>query len=518
MFDLTHDVKFTADMGQLVPTVWMDCVPGDSFSIGCDSLLRFAPLVAPMMHRVDTFMHYWFVPYRLLWQNWEKFITHSNSDTIPGGALPAHPYVTWDTSDALASGTRLGDYLGLPTGIVDGSPYNVNAFPFAAYLKIFNDYYRDQNLQTDIIPPGTFPLVDGDNTLNPYLTQLRYRAWKHDYFTSALPWAQKGDSVGLPLGTINIEGTGETLATAVNWNHNPLTDPNVTLTGSPSNVDVPADVDLSSTIPADKLWVRGQNFDIEGTAEATATSINDLRRAYALQRWLEKNARGGTRYAENILVQFGVKSSDARLQRAEYITGTKSPVIVSEVLNTTGTFDVGSGETGLPQGNMSGHGVSVTRGSYGRYFCEEHGCIIGIMSVMPLPAYQDGINRTWFKSIPYDDYYWQSFANIGEQEIKNKELYAGGVNTEETFGYIPRYSEYKYMPNRVAGDFRTSLAFWTLARQFGSAPGLNEAFIQCVPRKDIFAVNDPDVNSLYCQVLHKIRSSRPMPRFGTPMY
>jgi hypothetical protein len=229
----------------------------------------------------------------------------------------------------------------------------------------------------------------------------------------------------------------------------------------------------------------------------------------------EKNARGGTRYIENILMHFGVKSSDKRLQRPEYITGVKTPVVISEVLNTTGN------ENQLPQGNMAGHGVAVTTGKYGSYFCEEHGYIIGIMSVMPKTAYQQGVPKTYLKNDPLD-FFWPSFAHIGEQPVVNAELFAYTTGDQNTFGYVPRYAEYKFMPNRVAGDFRTTLDYWHLGRIFNNLPSLNQTFIECAPEDvdRIFAVLDePEgTDNLYCQVLHKIRAVRPMPKFGTPMF
>jgi hypothetical protein len=245
--------------------------------------------------------------------------------------------------------------------------------------------------------------------------------------------------------------------------------------------------------------------------ELQPTTINDLRRAFRLQEWLEKNARGGTRYIENILTHFGVKSSDKRLQRPEYITGVKSPVVISEIVNTTGQTE------GLPQGNLAGHGVSVSSGRSGSYFCEEHGYIIGIMSVMPKTAYQQGIPKTFLKNDTLD-YFWPSFAHIGEQPVTNNEIYAYTASAEDTFGYVPRYAEYKYMPSRVAGDFRTTLDYWHLGRKFATQPSLNSAFVNCDATKRIFAVDDPEGDSLYCHVLNKIKAVRPMPKFGTPMF
>jgi len=490
-FDLTHDVKLSMNMGQLVPIMMTEAVPGDKFQIAAESLIRFQPLVAPMMHRCDVSIHYFFVPNRILWDNWQKWIV--NDETFTG----KHPWIDLDSNTY--TNNPLMDYMGLPE-ITTPNALRVNAFPFAAYQCVYNEYYRDQNL----IAPVNYKLTDADNTPNSDLFQLRRRAWEHDYFTSCLPWAQKGAAVDIPLGKVELDP---------NWN---------ILPGNPTFRDSvlgrpTGDIQQTAVVPGNPNINVGSAatplaYDPEGTLEVQPTTINDLRRAYRLQEWLEKNARAGTRYVENILAHFGVKSSDARLQRPEYITGVKSPIVISEVLNTTGTI----GE--LPQGNMAGHGVGVATGKFGSYYCEEHGFIVGIISIMPKTAYQQGVHRKWSKIDDPFQYFWPTFAHIGEQEVLNKEVYADHSDVDGTFGYVPRYAEYKFENNRVAGDFKTSLNYWHMGRIFATDPQLNQQFIECDPTNRVFAVEDPEVQKILAHVLNKVTAIRKMPKYGTPTF
>lgn len=504
-FDLSHDVKLSCNMGELIPFCVMECVPGDTFKLGCQAIVRLAPMVAPVMHRNFITTHWFFVPNRILWRDWEKWITRDPQDP----ASTAFPVVEMDGSNATLG--SLADYLGVPPWTQNSwhvAAETINALPFAAYQTIYNEYYRDQNMIGALYPQGETLLVNGDNTGNPEVFELRRRAWEHDYFTSALPFAQKGQPVSFPLALNDVpisEFNTDPLefGNAVSWD-------NVAGSDNPQSSAIYQGNSPDIVTPG-QLYLKGS--DVTGT-----TTINDLRRAFRLQEYLEKNARGGTRYIEHILMHFGVKGSDQRLQRPEYITGSKTPITISEVLSTVEIPD------SSPQGNMAGHGVGVVNGKYGKYFCEEHGFIIGILSVMPVTGYAQGLEKHWSKYNEPTQYFYSSFANIGEQPVENREIAAYlALGTDEgesqaAFGYVPRYADYKFKSSRLAGDFRDTLDFWTQTRLFDNPPQLNAEFINSDPTDRIFAVTDPEIDKLYIHVANNVTATRGMPKYGTPTF
>lgn len=506
-FDLSHDVKLSCNMGLLIPVLAMECIPGDRVRLGCENIVRLAPMLAPMMHRVDVRVEYFFCPNRIIWENWETWITNGGDNSAQVDPLPAHPYLNYSSVGIGAAITweksKLLDYMGLPDPDQGEDPTvleKISALPFGAYQKIYQDYYRDENFGTK-----TFTgLVDGNNTgaggTAVELFQLRKRAWEADYFTKALPFAQKGQPVNVPIGDFPDVPVFANLAITAGTD----------LTGVPDNITLPGVTPTGNLVQTNEIFA-----DTSALGSATATTINDLRLAYRLQEWLEKNARGGTRYSELIRSHFNVRPQDSRLQRPEYIVGVKNPIQISEVLNNTGTEEA-------PQGAMAGHGVAYNKGNYGKYFCSEHGYIIGILSILPRTAYQQGIPKHFLKYTDPTELAWPTFANLGEQIIQNRELMAfrSGTDGVDTFGYTPRYMEYKMLLSRVAGDFRGTLDFWHMARIFDPAfpPGLNSAFVLADPTQRIFAVTDPTEDKLYCQLMHHINVVRALPFYGTPTF
>lgn len=545
VFNLSYENKLSLDMGYLVPIYKEHVVPGDKFRVNSEVFLRFAPMLAPVMHRINCYVHYFFVPYRLLWNEWETFITGGED----GLASPLFPRSYLTSLGALPTGNgSLMDYLGYNfVGALDNMPTNneYSLLPFRAYQFIYNEYYRDQNLT----PAVEFSVSSGDsNTTTQFLEgttysnvsdamtalfTLRKRAWEKDYFTSALPFVQRGVASQLPIelnvGNLKITPTGTIYTTDTVIDNASLIGG-----GTPPGDDIYVRTDgtISTGGSAMALGNKSQsntgnttvhrhdiynpslrnNVRIEETEQGlsiTAPTINELRLAEHIQRWLEKNARGGARYIEQILSHFGVRVPDYRLDRPEYLGGGKSPVQISEVLQTSST------DSTSPQGNMSGHAYAVGSKNKFKYNFDEFGIVLGIMSILPRTSYQQGISRHETKFDKFD-YYFPEFAHLGEQAILNQELYNNmyGSDLGDTFGYQERYAEYKYRSGEVHGDFKSSLDFWHLGRKFGSEPLLNTSFVESNPSDRIFTVAEGQ--HLWAQIYNNVTAVRPMPKHAIP--
>jgi hypothetical protein len=509
--DLTHGHVFSTQMGNLVPQCVIDCVPGDKFHIGSESMVRFAPMIAPPFNRYNSYNEYFFVPRRILWNNFQKWQVGQKKvdDTL-------YKYPSLIIQSNGDNYTRLLNHLKIPhpnTINTKARSVEINMFAIASYWMIWDEYYRDQNLQKSVLQ--TLFEFDGRET---YLTdgnqdgawdyvrerfdEVFKRSWSHDYFTSCLPFAQKGDPVNLPLGQLNDVPVNVNLATGDDNTWLAGRDPNVP-PGVQDFIAVTQDDDTDSGVDDSYLYAQTSQLDIG------STTIKDLRRAYALQRYLERLAIGGTRMIEWVRSVFGVKSSDKRFQRPELIVRTKSPVVISEVLNTSGTDTA-------PQGNMSGHGLGLSAGSWGSIFIEEPGYILGLTSVLPETYYYQGVPRHYLKFEP-EDHFLPQFEHIGEQAVVQDEIYAfqdSGDTTE--FGFLPRYSEYKFENNAVTGDFQSSLLFWTEARKFDDSPVLDGAFVKSDPSGRVFAVEE-ETDQIWFNVVNHIKAVRPMSKYSSPI-
>lgn len=482
-FSLSHYRLFSCNQGALIPISLVETLPGDTIQQATSALVRVAPLVSPVMHPVHARIHHWFVPYRLLWDNWEDFIT-GGPDGMDASAFPRVQLA----NPAIGS---LADYMGVPTGTYTPS---ISAMPFRAYALIFNEFYRDQ----DLVAPLPLQLTDGlDGVTNQTLQNV---AWEKDYFTSARPWEQKGPAVTVPVGGMApvvpvAPGISEPLFTVNGVNRRlgmQSTDP-----GLFNGAAVPGAFQAAAWSAG--AGASGLQADLSG---ATGVTINQLRESFAIQRYEEARARYGSRYSE-YLRYLSVRSSDARLQRPEYLGGGKQTIQFSEVLQTA--------EGANPVGTMRGHGIGAMRSNRYRRFFEEHGMIISLMSVKPRTVYMQKLDRHWLHNIK-EDFWQKELEHIGQQEIANYEIYAP-TPTPGTFGYQDRYDQYRRKESGVSGEFRTTLNYWHMARDFSSQPILNASFVQANPTNRIYAATT--AHQLYVMAMNSIQARRQLAKTGS---
>lgn len=498
-FNLSYEKKFDCDMGQLIPVMCDEVVPGDLFKIDNQVVCRLQPTLAPILQEVSVFVHYFFVPYRLLDDSWESFIT-GGTDGKDAYELP-----TWKpTSVARYS---LWDYFGFPTGITPQDSFLPMKYPLYAYNYVYNEYYRDENLQEEVS-------LDDES--------VKRRAWRKDYFTSALPWQQRGTSPALPLsGNASVNLSSLSIPTGQYLGY---MDASLRSVKGMSVNDALYKDSLHDSGSSTYGYVLNSNSrDIKTgatTLNVTATApvdvsniatfdVSDLRLAFQVQKWMERNARSGVRYTEFLRSHFGVSPSDSRLQRPEYIGGSKSPMIVSEVLQTS------QSSANSPQGTMAGHGIVAGESHICKYHVTEFGVILGLLSIMPKASYQQGINRQWLRRTRYD-FYFPEFAHLSEQAVMNGELYYQNSPTanSEIFGYQGRYDEMRCKSDMVCGALRDQLSYWHLGRIFDTPPKLNASFVECNPSKRIFAVqNVPGVIVDYANIVTAVR---PIPYSAEP--
>lgn len=601
-FDLSHEVKLTTDIGKLTPVLMEPVLPGDKWKGHSEIFIRFASLLAPIMHQVDCYMHFFFVPMRLAYKDTETFFTGG----VDGTEQPVYPRVRLtpliyeslgvEKAWKLFGPGSVADYLGFPPICMpDGkakdrifAPIEYDLIPFVSLYLTWYRFYRDQNsdygvcLQTENLPTEEeikelvkgveSGVVDFDSSpIYELLFTHKFRAWEKDYFTSALPWAQRGPELMIPgIGQNSVDVSDLRIGADSAGNNDVyfrINSPNLvdganqysfggkTATNSQGvNVSLYGPGNIANGAPGDILPANfealegtaefdmrriAENLVIEGGASSGSVdagdgTINNLRRMLQIQRYTEAEARGGSRFTEWLQQIWGTSPGDYRLQNPIYIGGGKTKVVISEVLQQSATATTPDGSDS-PLGEFAGR--AVTAGSSRRFNCrfKEYGYIIGLLSIKPRSSYMQGFPRKYTK-IDKFDFGNPYFAHLGEQEVKNKELFfefSNGNKNEETFGYQSRYAEYKFLPNRTCGDMRTQFDFWHLTRKFDGLPGLNNQFIYINPREQtrIFAVEEQFVavdsskaedvitvplDHLFCQVYFQITAKRKLPKYGIP--
>ena len=493
-FDRSHGFKTTFDAGKLVPILVDEILPGDTVNLNMTGFARMATPIFPVMDNAFMDTHFFAVPVRLLWDNWKKF---NGEQTNPGDSID----YTIPTMTSPAGGydnESLSDYFGIPTQVAG---LEHSSLWHRAYNLIFNEWYRDQNLQDSI----TTSTSDGPDSSTDYVIQRRGK--RHDYFTSCLPWPQKGDSVSLPLGTSAPVSGAYAFDASINSD-------NLINISDPNDLNVAKGLSVFGTNLYANSTVSGDGIQLYADlSDASSATINQLRESFAIQHLLEKTARAGSRYTEIIKGHFGVTSPDARLQRPEYLGGGSSPIIVTPIEQTSST------DATSPQGNLAAMATSTLNGHGFTKSFTEHCILIGLVSVRADLTYQQGLDRMFSRSTRYD-FFWPSLANIGEQAVLNKEIYADGTSADDDiFGYQERWAEYRYKPSKITGKFRSndaqSLDAWHLSQEFASLPTLGSDFIEENPPLDRVVAVPSEPHFIFDSYM-RMKSARPMPTYSVP--
>lgn len=544
-FDLSYSVKTTMDMGKLYPIAIQEMVPGDTFKVGLESVVNLNPMLAPVYGEMSLYSYFFFVPYRLLWKDWETFITKglSGDETL---SLPkfSDSYKAIDSkgeetstsvsrSDDDYSAGSLWDYFGFPTGVKPTGLSSPVIFPWRAYNLVYNEFFLAEDFQ---------------DPLNLNQGQIQRVNWYKDYFTSALPFAQRGTAGALDLSlmptsakwTDNVylsatsgafaganttlypkkdtssNGDSYEIVAGYNRNGNNSLDEDDALYIPFASGSAPLSGTFnSSQSEVSRLGVALNDNTVDVQIKDNVT-VEQLRLMFAIQRWQELNARAGVRYIEFLRAQYGTSPRDDRLQRPEFIGGSKSPIIVSQVLQTANNAD------NVGTGNKYGQGITADSTYIGNYYASEFGILVGVAFVRPKTSYQDGINRQWLRNDTFD-YFNPMFSNLGEQEILNEEIFAKDGDSDPTedsesnrsiWGYCPRYNELRYNPSLITGKMRDTFDYWHLGRKFESLPKLNAGFLECNPPKRIFQVQNED--EFLCHFGLNIKALRPLPYMAVP--